>query len=172
MNLIDEVYYHPAVKELINCIIELTLIDNVSDTLFDGRVYQPPFSQDMASYNREQATGDENHNLITVTMRELGLDRSGAMSWAAAYHSEIRAKFINGLSELPSWGSTLDSQLKEYLDGIANWAQGNYCWSYESQRYFGSKGPEIKKTRLVPLLPRSCPQKSHGKDIVIVDLQL
>ena len=124
----------------------------------------------MASYNREQGTGDENHNLITVSMHELGLDRSGAMSWAAAYHSDIKAKFINGLSELPSWGSTLDSQVKEYLDGIANWVQANYCWSYESQRYFGSKGPEIEKTRLVPLLPRSCPQKLRGKDVIVVQL--
>ena len=30
LNLVDEVYFHPAVTELINCIGELTLIDNVS----------------------------------------------------------------------------------------------------------------------------------------------
>ncbi|KAG6330338.1 hypothetical protein ID866_8752 [Astraeus odoratus] len=156
LNLVDEVYYHPAVTELINHVAELILIDN-----------------DMASYNREQGTGDENHNLITAIIHELGLDRSGAMAWAAAYHSEIEAKFINGLFSLPSWGSSLDSQLKEYLNGIANWARANYCWSYESQRYFGSKGPEIEKTRLVPLLPRSIPdRKMHEQDIVVADLQL
>lgn len=30
LNLVDEVYYHPAVTELINCVAELILIDNVS----------------------------------------------------------------------------------------------------------------------------------------------
>ncbi|KAL4067245.1 isoprenoid synthase domain-containing protein [Scleroderma yunnanense] len=156
LNLVDEVYYHPAVTELISYVAELILIDN-----------------DMASYNREQGTGDENHNLITAIMHELRLDRSGAMTWAAAYHSEVEAKFTNGLRELPSWGSTLDLQLKQYLNGTANWARANYCWSYESQRYFGSKGPEIEKTRLVPLLPRTTPvQKLREQDIIVADLQL
>lgn len=30
LNLVDEVYYHPAVTELIDCVAELVLIDNVS----------------------------------------------------------------------------------------------------------------------------------------------
>lgn len=30
LNLVDEVYYHPAVTELIDCVAELMLIDNVS----------------------------------------------------------------------------------------------------------------------------------------------
>lgn len=95
------------------------------------------------------------------------------MAWAADYHSKIEAEFINGLSELPSWGPTLDMQLKEYLNGIANWARANYCWSYESQRYFGSRGLEIEKTRLVPLLPKAnSGQKLHGQNIIVADLQL
>ncbi|KAI5995364.1 terpenoid synthase [Pisolithus marmoratus] len=145
LNLVDEVYYHPAVTELIDCAAELILIDN-----------------DLASYNREQGTGDENHNLITAIMFELGLDRS-----------EIEARFINGLFALPSWGATLDIQIKEYLNGIANWVRANYCWSYESQRYFGSRGMEIEKTRLVPLLSKaSRDPKLREQDIVVADLQL
>lgn len=156
LNLVDEVYYHPAVTELIDCAAELILIDN-----------------DLASYNREQGTGDENHNLVTAIMFELGLDRSGAMAWAAAYHTEIEARFINGLLKLPSWGAKLDAQLKEYLNGIANWARANYCWSYESQRYFGSRGGEIEKTRLVPLLLKARRDpKLREQDIVVADLQL
>ncbi|KAI6163689.1 terpenoid synthase [Pisolithus thermaeus] len=156
LNLVDEVYYHPAVTELIDCVAELILIDN-----------------DLASYNREQGTGDENHNLVTAIMFELGLDRSGAMSWAAAYHAEIEARFINGLLKLPSWGPTLDAQIKEYLNGIANWARANYCWSYEGQRYFGNRGGEIEKTRLVPLLSKARRDpKMREKDIVVADLWL
>ncbi|KAI6031314.1 terpenoid synthase [Pisolithus microcarpus] len=156
LNLVDEVYYHPAVTELIDCVAELMLIDN-----------------DLASYNREQGAGDENHNLVTAIMFELGLDRSGAMSWAAAYHAEIEAKFINGLLKLPSWGATLDAQIKQYLNGIANWARANYCWSYEGQRYFGNRGREIEKTRLVPLLSKARRDPNmREQNIVVADLWL
>ncbi|KAI6120872.1 terpenoid synthase [Pisolithus croceorrhizus] len=156
LNLVDEVYYHPAVTELIDCVAELILIDN-----------------DLASYNREQGAGDENHNLVTAIMFELSLDRSGAMSWAAAYHAEMEARFISGLLKLPSWGPTLDAQIKEYLNGIANWARANYCWSYEGQRYFGNRGGEIEKTRLVPLLSKARRDpKMREKDVVVADLWL
>ncbi|KAG0703646.1 terpenoid synthase, partial [Suillus ampliporus] len=137
MGLPDEVFYHPVIVELADCIIEMSLIDN-----------------DMVSYNREQATGDENHNLITAIMLELSLDRSGALAWAARYHAEVQKRFIDGIAKVPSWGPSVDVQVKEYLDKIATWPRGNNCWGYESQRYFGTRGPEIQQTRLVPLLPK------------------
>jgi len=92
----------------------------------------------MISYNKEQATGDENHNLITTVMLQLGLDRSGAMAWAARYHAEVEKKFIDGLAKVPSWGPSTDVLVKEYLDGVATWARGHYCWSYETQRLIPS----------------------------------
>ncbi|KAG1874838.1 isoprenoid synthase domain-containing protein [Suillus subluteus] len=137
MDLPDEVLYHPVVVELTECITELMLIDN-----------------DMISYNREQAMGDENHNLITTVMVEIGLDRSGAMAWAASYHAEVEKRFADGLAKVPSWGPSTDVLIKEYLDGMATWARANHCWSYETRRYLGKKGPEIQRTRLVPLLPK------------------
>ncbi|KAG1813656.1 terpenoid synthase [Suillus subaureus] len=137
MDLPDEVFYHPIIVKLVECIAELMLIDN-----------------DMISYNREQATGDANHNLITIVMVELGLDRSGAMAWAARYHAEVEKRFTDSLAKVPSWGPLTDVLVKEYLDGMATWARANHCWSYETQRYLGTMGPEIKRTGLVPLLPK------------------
>ncbi|KAG2035416.1 isoprenoid synthase domain-containing protein [Suillus americanus] len=136
MELPDEVFYDHIIMELVECIVELILIDN-----------------DMASYNREQATGDENHNLITTIMLELGLDRSGAMAWAARYHAQVEKRFIDGLAQVPSLGTCTDALVK-YFDGIATWARANHCWSYESQRYFGTKGTKIQQSRIVPLLPK------------------
>jgi len=124
----------------------------------------------MASYNREQATGDENHNLIAAVMLELGLDRSGAMVWAARYHAEVEKRFIDGLAKVPSWGPSVDVLAKEYLDGIATWARANHCWSYESKRYFGSRGPEIQQTRLVPLLPKTDCQAASTAKVNAADL--
>ncbi|KAJ8587784.1 terpenoid synthase [Rhizopogon salebrosus TDB-379] len=158
MNLPDDVYSHPVIAELVECIVELILVDN-----------------DMASYNREQATGDENHNLIAVVMLELGLDRSGAMAWVARYHAKVAKRFIDGLANLkvPPWEPSVDVLVKEYLDGIATWARANHCWSYESKRYFGSRGPEIQQTRLVPLLPRiNCQAASAVAKVKVADVSL
>ncbi|KAG2346537.1 terpenoid synthase [Suillus weaverae] len=154
MEFPDEVFYHPIIAELVECIVELILIDN-----------------DMASYNREQSTGDENHNLITAIMLELGLDRSGAMAWAARYHTEVEKRFIDGLEQVPSLGISCTDVLVKYFDGIATWARANHCWSYEGQRYFGTRGTEIQRNRLVPLLPKvTCSNASSAVKVNVADL--
>jgi len=88
----------------------------------------------MFSYNREQAMGNDNNNLIPALMLKLGLDISGAMAWAACYHVEVQKKFLNGRTKVPSWGPSTDMLAKEYIDGIATWPRATYCWSLEIQR--------------------------------------
>ncbi|KAG2151560.1 isoprenoid synthase domain-containing protein [Suillus bovinus] len=156
MDLPDEVFNHPVIVELVEFIAELMSIDN-----------------DMISYNKEQATGDDNHNLITIVMAELGLDRSGAMVWAARYHAEVEKRFIDGLAKVPSWGPSTDVLVKQYLDGMATWARANHSWSYETQRYLGTRGPEILRTGLVPLLPKvNCKATSAAEKVNITDLSV
>ncbi|KAF9816953.1 hypothetical protein IEO21_03718 [Rhodonia placenta] len=62
------------------------------------------------------------------------------------YHARVESKFIEGLKNLPSWGAEVDTQVTEYLTRIANWPRANYCWSFESHRYFGDKGLELSRT--------------------------
>ncbi|KAH7908011.1 isoprenoid synthase domain-containing protein, partial [Hygrophoropsis aurantiaca] len=100
MELPDEVYYHPEVVELTGYITDIVIIDN-----------------DIASYNREQATGDENYNLITAAIHEYNLDVGSAIAWAASCHTELQRKFVDGLKKVPSWGSEIDDQLQEYIHG-------------------------------------------------------
>ncbi|KAG2090572.1 hypothetical protein BD769DRAFT_413380 [Suillus cothurnatus] len=88
----------------------------------------------MMSYNKEQAAGNEFHNLISAVMLELGLDRGSAMAWAAHYHAEIQKRFIDGFAKVPSWGPSVDVLVKEYLDGVGKLARVNHSWSYETQR--------------------------------------
>ncbi|KAG2099845.1 terpenoid synthase [Suillus discolor] len=117
IDLPDEVFYHPVIMDLAECIIDLALIDN-----------------DMISYNKEQAVWDEGHNIISTIMFDLGLDVSGAMAWAAHYHTQVQKRFIDGLAKVPSWGPSVDVLVKEYLDGTAMWVRGNHSWCYETQR--------------------------------------
>ncbi|KAG1830850.1 isoprenoid synthase domain-containing protein [Suillus variegatus] len=144
MDLPDEVFYHPVIMDLVDCITELIIIDN-----------------DMMSYNKEQAAGNEFHNLISIVMLELDLDRGSAMAWAAHYHAEVQKRFIGGLAKVPSWGPSVDVLVKEYLNGVTNWVRASYSWSFESQRYFATKGPEIQHTRLIPLLPKVSARRSQ-----------
>ena len=109
------------------------------------------------SYNKEQATGDDRHNILTIAMHQLNTDFEGAMEWVVNYHTEIETKFLDGLKRIPSWGPELDRQVQQYIYGLANFPRGNDCWNFESGRYFGSKGREIQKTRVVPLLPKVSP---------------
>ncbi|KAG2048883.1 hypothetical protein BDR06DRAFT_1012664 [Suillus hirtellus] len=73
IDLPDEVFYHPFIMDLAGCITDLVLIDN-----------------DMISYNKEQAVGEEAHNIISAIMFDLGLDVGGAMAWAVHYHTEVQ----------------------------------------------------------------------------------
>ena len=87
-------------------------------------------------------------------MRHYNLDVAGAMNWARNYHVGLQAKYLAGLKRLPSFGSQIDEDVKEYLDGIAMMVKGNVCWSFEGRRYFGNIGLKVQQTRYVPLRPK------------------
>ncbi|KAJ3563357.1 hypothetical protein NP233_g8992 [Leucocoprinus birnbaumii] len=140
LDLPDHVFYHPVILELSEYITDLIILGN-----------------DICSYNKEQAVGDDRHNILTIAMRQFNLDFHGAMDWVLNYHAEVEMKFLDGLKRVPSWGPDIDRQMKQYLYGLANWPRCNDCWNFESGRYFGSKGREIQKTRMVPLLPKVAP---------------
>jgi len=137
MDLRDEVFYHPLLERRKGNIVDMMTIDN-----------------DITSYNREQAIGNDGHNLMTVTMHQFNCDINDAMARAAKYQAELQTDFLNQRKMLPSWGPDIDKQINEYIPGVANWCRAYDCWCFESHRYFGDKGLEIQQTRCVPLLPK------------------
>ena len=81
------------------------------------------------------------------------------MNWAHGYHKELEAKFMHFYeNKVPKFGEPVDTELAQYVDGIGNWVRSNDEWGFESERYFGEKGPEIQKTRWVTLLPKERPE--------------
>ncbi|CCM04071.1 uncharacterized protein FIBRA_06230 [Fibroporia radiculosa] len=153
MNLPDNVFYDPAIVELSTCITDLLILDN-----------------DIASYNKEQATGDDRHNIVTLAMHHFGCNVTEAMEWVAQYHTEIEGNFMDGLKKIPTWGPEIDRQIIEYIDGLGNWLRANDCWSFESGRYFGSKGPEVQITRRVPLMPKVQRNDSLRREDVVIPM--
>ncbi|PCH35247.1 terpenoid synthase [Wolfiporia cocos MD-104 SS10] len=111
------------------------------------------WSNDVFSYNVEQSKGDT-HNMIVVVMRQEGLDLQAAVDFVGDLCKQSIDRFHLLRENLPSWGSELDAQVEIYVDGLADWITGSLKWSFESERYFGKTGLEVKRTRTVTLLPR------------------
>ena len=66
------------------------------------------------------------------------------------------ARFQAQRSALPTcqWGRTVDSDVEAFVGRLGYWIRGIDCWSLETERYFGTKGPEVQKHSIVTLLPK------------------
>jgi hypothetical protein len=164
MDIPDNVINHPYVKHLTTCVVDMIILGNVRlFRSFRRQCADDSFSflflfiliQDICSYNVEQARGDDGHNIVTIAMHELDMDIHGVMEWIALYHEDLVARFLAAQADAPTWGDNIDTQLATYIDGLANWVRANDAWSFESDRYFGRKGKQIQKSRMVQLLPRT-----------------
>ena len=62
-------------------------------------------------------------------------------------------RFNEDRARLPSWGPEIDRDVSIYVAGLANWIVGSLHWSFETERYFGKSGHQVKATRTVEILP-------------------
>ncbi|KAG1875452.1 hypothetical protein DFJ58DRAFT_255590 [Suillus subalutaceus] len=123
-------------------------------------------------WSKHVDSGDASHNIITIVMRELDTDMNGAMLWVADHHVETQKKFLEAMTVVPKWGEPIDSQVREYCDGLGNWVRANHEWNFESERYLGTKGPEIQSQKWMLLMPKDCLKDSKEIGPVIVDPSL
>ncbi|KAF8882265.1 terpenoid synthase [Infundibulicybe gibba] len=139
LDLPDYVLAHPAIQKLTLACLDMVIVGN-----------------DLCSYNVEQARGDDGHNLVRIVMHERGGTLEEALAWISRLHDDLVGTFLEEYKHVPSkWGSpALDAQVAEYVYGLGNWVRANDSWNFESERYFGKEGPEVKKTRVVRILPR------------------
>ncbi|KAF9256044.1 terpenoid synthase [Marasmius fiardii PR-910] len=130
-------------------VLEHPLIHSLEDAANDMICW----ANDLYSYNIEQSKG-QTHNMIIVVMAQFGFDLQGAVDYVGKLCMELMDQFSRERVQLPSWGPEIDSQVNVYLDGLADWMVGNLHWSFESGRYFGNSGIEIRKSGVAQLLPR------------------
>ncbi|KAH8981004.1 terpenoid synthase [Lactarius akahatsu] len=135
-NLPDEAVNHPVIEEMTILAVDMIILDN-----------------DIASYNVEQARGDDGHNIITIVMYQHKTDIQGAMNWVHDRHKGLEAKFMDLYeNNIPKFGEPVDTELARYVDGIGNLVRANDQWNFEIERYFGKKALEIGRTRWLTLL--------------------
>jgi hypothetical protein len=103
----------------------------------------------------EKSRGLELNNSVELVMKERNIDIQSAIDWIEGLLAGVRAAFLENISHIPSWGEELDKKVKVYIDGLAQWVRGSDDWTFESGRYFGTKGAEIKISRKTALLPPS-----------------
>lgn len=111
--------------------------------------------QDIISYNKEQSTKQGKHNLVTVIKKQFHIDTQRAIDKAGEMFRERTEDFNTPYQELPRWVGPVDLEVQRLVDGFARCVTGTLHWSYENQRYFGTRGLEVKETRVVELLPQS-----------------
>ncbi|KAI0752004.1 terpenoid synthase [Fomes fomentarius] len=139
LELPEEVYEHPLLHALRADVVDIVILDN-----------------DMVSYNKERATGDDLHNVLNIAMHEYDLDIDGALEWLAQQH---RDRVDHAISIWPqvlalSFSPQIDLDLAFYVDHLMNWPRGQDSWNFESGRYFGRDGLRVQKERTVQLSPK------------------
>lgn len=135
-DLTDEVVQHPVIQALEEATNDLVT-----------------WSNDLFSYNKEQCKGDT-HNMISV-MEQQGYTLQQAVNFVGAYSRQAIERFERERHNIPSWDAETDRHVAMYIDGLQNWIVGSLHWSFDSERYFGKKGRQIKKTRSIALLPKA-----------------
>ncbi|KAL0957482.1 hypothetical protein HGRIS_001275 [Hohenbuehelia grisea] len=143
LDIPDEVMDHPIVRALGEATNDLVT-----------------WSNDIFSYNVEQSKGDT-HNMIPVVMGQYGLPLQDAVDFVGTLCKHSIDRFVADraaapfvLSELDCWAPEVARQVDLYVSGLADWIVGSLHWSFESERYFGKSGHDVKRNRVVQLLPR------------------
>lgn len=93
------------------------------------------------------------HNLIPSIMATKGLDLKTAIEYGGELVKNSLARFLACKAALPSWSENIDRDVATLVQGCEDWIIANSLWSFETERYFGPHGAEVKKTLQVVLLP-------------------
>ncbi|KIY46968.1 terpenoid synthase [Fistulina hepatica ATCC 64428] len=112
------------------------------------------WTNDLFSYNVEQARGDEQLNMVYIFMYHHGKTLQEAIDCTAELCRHTVHEFLKNKALLPSWGPEIDDMVRRYVIALEDWIVGSLNWSFLTERYFGKSGAEIKKSRVVHLLPR------------------
>lgn len=87
-------------------------------------------------------------------MKQHRLDVQEAMDKIGGLADEKMDRFYYLYPRIPRFLGPVDLDVQLLVDGMAQCVSGVMHWSYESQRYFGKIGLEIKQSRRFRLLPK------------------
>jgi hypothetical protein len=97
--------------------------------------------------------------MIVIMMYHYGMNLQEAADFVGDLCKGTIDRFTEDRVRLPSWGPEIDAQVQVYVQGLADWIVGSLHWSFDSERYLGKKGLQIKKNRIVELAPVRVPEQ-------------
>jgi Delta6-protoilludene synthase len=150
----DEALAHPQIEKLVIDAIDMTILANVSQSFqlcFLSGQLTCKFTQDIYSYNKEQALGDNIHNIVSVIIEEKTYTVQQAMDHVGKIYLGVRDDFLENYKNLPVYEEPLNSLVQQYCWDMGQWVTTNIKWSFKSERYFGRDGLSIMKHRKVAL---------------------
>ena len=92
--------------------------------------------------------------MIVILMELRGFDLQTAVDFVGDLCRQTIDTFMENQQNVPSFGPRLDRDVALYMQGLQDWIVGSLHWSFMTERYFGKSGAEVKKNRIVRLLPR------------------
>ena len=84
-------------------------------------------------------------------MKEKSLDVQAALFYTTDLCHQAMRSLLENAKLVPSFSPSIDKIVQEYIMGLCTIVTGIYDWSFESKRYFGNKGAEVKRTGVVQL---------------------
>ncbi|KAF8867870.1 isoprenoid synthase domain-containing protein [Infundibulicybe gibba] len=142
-------------------LIEYALGTNLPQEVYEDPIFQEIYfagvdlvcwSNDIYSYDMEQAKGLSGNNVMTVLMKTMTVQE--AADYVGVYCKKIIDIYLSAKDRL---------HLSRYIEAIGSWLIGNLEWSFETQRYFGAAHLDIKRTRLVTLRPTERPEDADSE---------
>ncbi|KAF8145262.1 isoprenoid synthase domain-containing protein [Mycena galopus ATCC 62051] len=108
---------------------------------------------DILSFNVEQSAGLI-HNAIIVLMCDKEYSEAQAIEWATCTARDLISKFIVLANNIPQFDDSVDREARIYVDRIGYLIRGVWEWSFESHRYFGEHGNNVKRSGVVKRLEK------------------
>ncbi|KAJ3556956.1 hypothetical protein NP233_g11858 [Leucocoprinus birnbaumii] len=139
----EEVLSHPVIESMTLAFVDLVWIIN-----------------DMHSFAGEFIPTKTVHNIVAIVMAEHDMDVPSAMAWNNNFAKFRVSEFLSNFKRLPSWGQAIDDEVQLYLDSMGYLIRAVDAWSFETGRYWGKRGKEIQRTRVVTLDPDMEPRKA------------
>ncbi|KAI1299706.1 terpene synthase metal binding domain-containing protein [Xylaria venustula] len=133
LNIPDIVFSHPSIQELETLGIEMAMLIN-----------------DAMSYRKEEISS-EFCNFVAL-YRITGLSAQEAFDKTASLVDTRFARWNEVVQTVPSWGSAVDIQVQQYIQGIQNVAQATISHAFEGTRYFGLNAGKIRQSRVTDIL--------------------
>lgn len=92
------------------------------------------WTNDLVSFHKEQSQSDV-HNVVAVLYHTREYPLPKALKQATAMQKAEIQRFQQAIERLPSFGSGLDIEIEQVIQGLQHWIRAYIDWSLETTRY-------------------------------------